>query len=75
MSGSKTGGIELHFCRDCGISIPISDIEAGKANPALPGCAYARDNCSNRSSAHFSAVLHPLFVRALVSVRRRVKDS
>jgi len=51
MSGSKTDGIELHFCRDCGISIPISDIEAGQANPALPGCAYARDNCSNRSSA------------------------
>ena len=51
MSGTKTDGIELHFCRDCGISIPIGDIEAGQANPALPGCAYARDNCTNRSSA------------------------
>ena len=51
MSATKTDGIELHFCRDCGISIPIGDIEAGMANPALPGCAYARENCTNRSSA------------------------
>jgi len=54
MSGSgdtKTDGIELHFCRDCGISIPIPDIESGSANPALPGCAYGEDNCVNRQDA------------------------
>lgn len=48
---TKTDGIELHFCRDCGISIPIPDIESGRANPAVPGCAYSHDNCVNRQSA------------------------
>ncbi|MHC4956550.1 MAG: HEAT repeat domain-containing protein [Planctomycetota bacterium] len=54
MSGTahdKTDGIELHFCRDCGISIPIPDIENGSANPALPGCAYALERCANRRDA------------------------
>ena len=60
MSGTKSDGIELHFCRDCGISIPISDIEAGLANPALPGCAYARDDCSNRTSAPASDAPAPI---------------
>jgi len=54
MSGhpeTKPDGIELHFCRDCGISIPIPDIESGAANPALPGCAYGEEHCVNRSDA------------------------
>ena len=49
MSAQQDPGIELHFCRDCGISIPIADIESGRANPALPGCSYGRDVCSNRA--------------------------
>ncbi|MHC4939695.1 MAG: HEAT repeat domain-containing protein [Planctomycetota bacterium] len=54
MSGNRdttTDGIELHFCRDCGISIPIADIESGRANPALPGCAYGMERCSHRKEA------------------------
>jgi len=54
MSGTRdttTDGIELHFCRDCGISIPIADIESGRANPALPGCAYSLERCANRNEA------------------------
>jgi len=54
MSGhpeTKPDGIELHFCRDCGISIPVPDIESGAANPALPGCAYGEEHCVNRTDA------------------------
>lgn len=49
MSAPKDTGIELHFCRDCGISIPIADIESGRANPSLPACSYGLDRCTNRS--------------------------
>jgi len=60
MSGdTRTDGIELHFCRDCGISIPIPDIESGIANPALPGCAYGEKNCVNRSDAPAPAPAAP----------------
>jgi len=62
MSGNRdttTDGIELHFCRDCGISIPIADIESGRANPALPGCAYGLERCTNRREAP-EAVVPPV---------------
>jgi len=77
MSGTResntTDGIELHFCRDCGISIPIADIESGRANPALPGCAYGLERCSNRTEA--PEPLTPAAVRAIRSAGAAPRES
>ncbi|MCZ6572917.1 MAG: HEAT repeat domain-containing protein [Planctomycetota bacterium] len=49
MSSATAGGtadaIQLHFCQKCGISVPVGDIETGRARPApggyiCPGCIY-----------------------------------
>ena len=49
MSSETAGGtadaIQLHFCQKCGISVPVGDIETGRARPApggyiCAGCIY-----------------------------------
>jgi len=43
--GPGTDAIQLHFCQRCGISIPISDVDSGRAQAApggfvCAGCSY-----------------------------------
>ncbi|MHC4933518.1 MAG: HEAT repeat domain-containing protein [Planctomycetota bacterium] len=55
-----TNAIELNFCQKCGISIPLVDIEAGRARAApggyvCVGCIYQQreDDIQPRSSARY----------------------
>ncbi len=45
MSDARHEEIRLHFCQRCGISIPVADVESGRAPPApggflCAGCVY-----------------------------------